>query len=409
VTSPSPRRLKFLFAALYFSEGAPIGFLWWALPPQLRARGVPVEDVTALTAALALPWGFKFLWAPLVDMARGARFGRRAWITAAQLVMAASLVPLLFVDPVADFHAVFWLLLVHAFAAATQDVAVDAYAISVCPPEQRGSLNAWMQTGMLAGRFLFSGGVLIAASRLDSRAGVAGLIAAVAVSLIVLRVLAPPAPTPPSGPGGRRIRAFARDLAEVGRRRSTWLALAFALVGGTGFEAAGALAGSYLVDRGLASEQIGLFYTLIVPAMILGALAGGRWSDRAGHARAAAGAVGVVASALLVFAGADAWGIGGVVVPVAALVLVYLAIGMFTATSYALFMSLTRTSLGATQFSTYMGATNLCESWSGWVGGRLAGRFGYAAAVAVLALVSLITVPALRARSLVRDSSSRYP
>ena len=73
-----------LFAALYFLEGAPIGFLWWALPPALRAGGRPVDEIAALLAVLALPWALKVLWAPLVDVLRGSRWTERGWITAAQ-------------------------------------------------------------------------------------------------------------------------------------------------------------------------------------------------------------------------------------------------------------------------------------------------------------------------------------
>ncbi len=59
----TPTRRKVLFAALYLSEGAPIGFIWWALPTRLRMAGVTVEQITLLTAVLVLPWAFKFLWA----------------------------------------------------------------------------------------------------------------------------------------------------------------------------------------------------------------------------------------------------------------------------------------------------------------------------------------------------------
>ena len=60
------------FAALYLSEGAPIGFLWFA--------GVSVGSITALTSLLVLPWTLKFLWAPLVDVLRPRRGGRRTWV-----------------------------------------------------------------------------------------------------------------------------------------------------------------------------------------------------------------------------------------------------------------------------------------------------------------------------------------
>ena len=39
-----------MFAALYFCEGAPIGYLWWTLPVLLRTRGVASERITTVVA-----------------------------------------------------------------------------------------------------------------------------------------------------------------------------------------------------------------------------------------------------------------------------------------------------------------------------------------------------------------------
>ena len=49
----------------------------------------------------------------------------------------------------------------HALAASTQDVAIDALAIGAVPPQTRGRLNGAMQAGMLTGRSVFGGGMLI--------------------------------------------------------------------------------------------------------------------------------------------------------------------------------------------------------------------------------------------------------
>jgi MFS family permease len=74
----------------------------------------------------------------------------------------------------------------------------------------------------------------------------------------------------------------------------------------------------------------------------------------------------------------------------------YLGIGFFTASSYALFMDMTDVHLGATQFSAYMGVTNACEMWSALAVGQLVGGFGYAIAFAVMAAVSFAALPVLK-------------
>lgn len=91
----TPRGRRLLFLGLYFVEGAPIGFLWWALPTVIREAGGDVAQIGGLLSLLVLPWGLKFLWAPLVDVLRGPRCGFRSWIVAAQLAMTLSLLPLL--------------------------------------------------------------------------------------------------------------------------------------------------------------------------------------------------------------------------------------------------------------------------------------------------------------------------
>lgn len=384
-----PRGRRLVFAALYLSEGGPIGFLWWALPTLLRLQGVAIERITALTAAITLPWTLKFLAAPLVDLVRSPRFGHRAWILAAQAVMGLTLLPLAWLDLGADFGLVFALLLAHASAAAMQDVAIDAWVIARTPEDEHGRVNGWMQAGMLLGRWAFGSGVLL----LSPHAGRAPVILALvglvwSSSLLVLLSREVEAPAR----GRDRLQQFGAALREVGRSRVTWLGLAFALTAGAGFEAVGALAGPFLVDAGAGEERVGLFYSLSVVAMLAGALLGGRWSDRFGHVRVAgAGLLGLALSIACVSLLADR--------PVGvflALVATYAGIGVFTAASYALFMDSTDRRLGATQFSTYMAATNACEAWAGFSVGRLVAPLGFAGAFLVMALLSLVALAPLR-------------
>jgi MFS transporter, PAT family, beta-lactamase induction signal transducer AmpG len=142
-------RRKILFSLLYLGEGAPIGFIWWTLPTLWKDAGMGVPEITAFTSVVIFPWIFKFIWSPLIDVFRNEKWNFKAWILGAQSMMILSLLPLLFMDfsPV-----IFPFLFIHAIAASTQDAAIDAYAISVTPKEELGSVNGWMQFGMLAGR-----------------------------------------------------------------------------------------------------------------------------------------------------------------------------------------------------------------------------------------------------------------
>ncbi|MBL7961679.1 hypothetical protein JNL27_15705, partial [bacterium] len=119
----------FIAFAYYFAEGAPIGFIWWTMPTLMRQHGVEINTITAFTAILTLPWVFKFLWAPLVDVLRSPRFGFTHFITWSQLLMCLTLLPLLFIPLEGNVMGWGVFLFLHSLSAATQDVSVDAMVI----------------------------------------------------------------------------------------------------------------------------------------------------------------------------------------------------------------------------------------------------------------------------------------
>ena len=406
-----PRAHLILFTVLYAAEGAPIGFIWWALPTLLRTAGVSVEQITTLTALVLLPWIFKFAWAPLVDTLRTRWFGFRSWIVIAQLMMGGSLMPLVWLDPVTHFDTWRLLLLLHAFSAATQDVAVDALAINTAPAQERGLLNGCMQAGMLSGRSLFGGGALLVFAGFGHDWVLILLVGWIWITLAAVLFIR--VPEPELDPHARL--AFARTLVHALREPRTWMGLAFAATSAAAFEATGQLAGPFLVDRGVGAATIGVFFGIaVVAAMLAGGLIGGALSDRWGRTRSVAIFLCGFVSMVLLLAAVDATQAGRASLLLALLFGMYFFVGLFTAASYAMFMDLTDPRLGGTQFSTYMAATNACESWSVWTGGRIAGAAGYPTAFMVLSAASLLSLPILRllhgtqrGRARVADRSGR--
>ncbi|TVQ48332.1 MAG: hypothetical protein EA371_06630 [Gammaproteobacteria bacterium] len=368
------------------------------MPTRLREAGVPVGTIALLTSVIILPWAFKFLWAPLVDVLRGQRWGRRAWIVAAQLLMGLTLLPLAFVDWQMSLGLLFVLLLVHAFAAATQDVAIDAWAISVTPRAQLGALNGWMQVGMLSGRWLFGAGFLLVAHVVADTVAVLAMIAVIWVTTVVV-LLASEADDYATGerrPGvGERWQKFFTTLRTAFRSADTWLGILLALLAFAGFKAVGDIAGPFMVDRGLSSAGVGRFFTGALVAMIVGALLGGWLADRFGAQRAVGALVVLAAGVVFATSAAAVVTVGGHALVIAGLLGVYLCAGLLTAAAYALFMRLTDPRLGATQFSAYMGAINGCEAWAGFTAGQLAERFDYPVGFVVVAAVSLLALPLL--------------
>jgi PAT family beta-lactamase induction signal transducer AmpG len=375
-----------LFTFLYASEGAPIGFIWWALPTLLRTEGVKVDTITSLTAVLVLPWVFKFLWAPLVDTYRSERWGLKQWIIISQLLMGLSLIPVLYINPVEHFNLFAGLILIHAFFAATQDVSIDALAINYVPHDERGKINGFMQAGMLTGRSIFGGGTILLVELIGWSYVIILMIIFIWSSLaLVLFIKEDKTKTKNS------LNDFINTFSKAFKKKNTWLGVAFALISAASFEAAGALMGPFLVDKNVSRELIGLFFGIFaIAAMAAGGIAGGKISDKIGRIKSLKiFLAGVSVTIILLILHGETL---NVALLISHLTLLYFFIGLFTSVSYAFFMDLTDPKIGGTQFSTYMAATNGCESWTGWAGGEITQKYSYAIAFIFMSAVSLLSL-----------------
>ncbi|MCA9176650.1 MAG: MFS transporter [Planctomycetales bacterium] len=399
----NPIRKRILFSSLYFSEGAPIGYLWLALPTRLRDSGLPVEQITWLTAVLVLPWTFKFLWAPLVDAFHGTRWTLRHWIVVSQILMGATLLPLLWLDPISQFSGMAACLILHAFVAATQDVSIDAWCIATTDIGERGRLNGWMQAGMLLGRACMGGGALVLSTYIGDRSVVLVLIALIWCSMLMVIVHArSPAPQPPPLGGSQSPIDASMGEGEPRRSirwrpaRSTWFALAFAATGAAVFKSLEVVYGPFLIDRGIKKQTIGWFSMgPMIGSMIIGSLLGGWLADRWGRRHCVAGSLLFI---VLAVAGLALTDLSGQATPASLLVWLAaaaLGIGMFTSSSYAMYMDLAEPATAATQFSAFMGATNGCESWSSYAAGQLIKTRGYPSALLWMCAASIVSLPIL--------------
>ena len=389
----SGRRL--IAFGFYFAEGAPIGFIWWALPTLLRQKGVEISTITSLTALFTLPWVFKFLWAPLIDVFRSSRFGYTKIIAWSQLLMCLTLLPLLFIPM--EGNLMWWgiLLFSHSLCAATQDVTVDALVINVVAKQEKGMLNGFMQAGMLAGRSLFGGAALIFIPIIGLTSTVAVMTASILGIMLLLLFIEEPAAV--SGEK-TQLKNFNKNLIETFQEKQTWYTIFFALTAAAAFEAAGGMSGAFLIDKKMDMESIGFFFAVpVIGAMILGGFVGGFLSDIMSRKKSIIFfLIGFVFLIALVSVNNSINPHAPHFMWIALFTGMYFFTGMFTSSSYALFMDVTNPKLAATEFSTFMAATNGCESWAVWSAGILAASQGYSVAFLAMCLVSLLSLFFLR-------------
>ncbi|GAB4019237.1 MFS transporter [Spirosoma migulaei] len=119
------------------------------------------KTVATFGAVISLPWGFKFLWGPVLDRFQQSNMGRRRpWILLAQFAVFGVSVAMLFVkDPLAEFNTLIIVFTLQSVFMSLQDVSVDATAIAVVPPVERGRLNAFMKAGASSGQAIGAAGL----------------------------------------------------------------------------------------------------------------------------------------------------------------------------------------------------------------------------------------------------------
>lgn len=421
----STRRGRFFtFFALYFSEGLPQGFTAVAMATWMRRAGVSPEHIGYFTAALYLPWGWKWTMGPLVDLVFPARIGRsRFWIVTAQILMIVTLLVLIRMDAAASIELAISLVILHNVFAALQDVAIDALACKVLLPEERGTANGLMFAAAYLGNATGGAGVLLLS-------GVVGINASMGVSPILLASillgisiwLKEPAATAvelqrPRERLSMRLLQYLRDIrtAFFGSRRSV-LILIFALLPGGAMALSLALQSSLAVELGFSDGEIGRLGLFSAILSAGGCVIGGMLSDRFGRRLTiglymASTALPTIALGLYMSKAEWIMPIAmdqpNRMVPPAWLIQAYWVTslcysflqGLLYGTRTALFMDICNPAVAATQFTAYMSILNLVTAYSAAWQGRVITGWGYPAVLfidAAFGCLCIVVLPYLK-------------
>lgn len=154
-----------LLLFLYVLQGIPLG-LGSAVPLLLQNRHVSYKE-QALFSFVTWPFSVKLLWAPIVDSLYSSRFGRRkSWLVPTQYAIGLSFfwlsshVRFLLGDEEGSSDAEPNVLLLTViflslnFLAATQDIAVDGWALTMLSRRHVGYASTCNSVGQTAGYFL---------------------------------------------------------------------------------------------------------------------------------------------------------------------------------------------------------------------------------------------------------------
>jgi len=253
---------------LSFSSGLPLGLVWIAIPDWMRTAGVDIRIIGLITLAQA-PWTFKILWSPFMDRYRPPFGGRRrGWAILMQVALFALG---LWLAGLGHRPEAPWVVAALAFAmavaAASQDIAIDAYAVDVLRKEEQG-IAVGARIAVYRAAMYIAGGTSITLAGQYSWPVVNAGLACLYLPMILVTWKAPEPPPVEHEPASIREAVWYPFLGFLARDRALQI-LAFVFFYKFADNLGQALLRPFLVDmgysdfdRGIALATVGLFATL---------------------------------------------------------------------------------------------------------------------------------------------------
>ncbi len=388
----------------------------------MRRQGVGPAAIGVFVGTLYLPWSWKWLIGPFVDVFYSDRLGRRRmWIVAMQVLMVAMLLASMPIDYTAEIKLFTLLIMILNVFSATQDVAIDALACGVLKEEERGLANGLMFGGAYVGQAIGGAGVLFLTRYVGFNATfffVAACILTVTF-FVSLGLREPKTGAQPRG-GESWFRAAIVEIrgycAQAVRAffgtRAARAGLIFALLPAGAYSLSLALQSNVAVELGLSDSKIALLALVSTIVSAVGCVVGGFLSDRFGRTRMLA--LYLLGTSVVTVYLAIAMHRHGWIMPISprmpdrpvpphALIIsfwlaniVYSVFqGLMYGTRTALFMDICTRTVAATQFTAYMALLNLVIWYSAIWQGRVIEAWGYAATLMLDAGAGLLCISLL--------------
>ncbi len=181
---------------LGFSAGLPFLLIFSTLSTWLREAGISRTEI-GFFSWVGLTFSIKVLWAPVIDRlplpGLTRLLGRRrSWMLVAQLGIAAGLLGIALTEPGQHVFRVAGFALLVAFAAATQDISIDAYRIEAAAKEFQGAMAATYQLGYRIALLAAGAGALYIADFISWQAAYSAMAATTLVGMVTVMVIREP-------------------------------------------------------------------------------------------------------------------------------------------------------------------------------------------------------------------------
>ena len=290
------RKNLLLLVLLYFLQGIPLGLAGGSVPLLLKPH-LSYSQIGVFSLA-SYPYSLKLLWSPIIDAVWHPKVGRRkSWLIPTQLLSGMGMIILsYYVEEMllsagdaggSSLWAFAWYWFVLVFMAATQDIAVDGWALTLLSRESLPYASTAHVVGLTAGQFVsFTLFLALNSSEFANtwirpRPGDNGLISLSGflnfwgwIFLIFTTCLAIFKPEARNIAGDGPLKVY-RSILDILRLRNIQILVAVHLLARLGFEVNDAATNLKLIDLGLHQDDIALLVLIDFPFEIAtGYLAG---------------------------------------------------------------------------------------------------------------------------------------
>jgi MFS transporter, PAT family, beta-lactamase induction signal transducer AmpG len=270
-----PKMAVLLF--LGFSSGLPLYLTSKTLQAWMTTAKVDLTTI-GLFSLVALPYSFKFVWAPVMDRFIPPFLGRRrGWVLITQILLLLAIAAMSLHDPRQGLRMLAVNAIAIAFFSASQDISLDAYRTDVLENREMGAGAAVFVLGYRIAMITSGALAFFLADRLSWPTTY--LILSTLILVGVVTTFLAPEPVlndaPPKSIAEAVVLPFADFFQRAGILRAL-LVLLFIVVYKYSDSLAGSMTTPFLLQAGFSETEVGaVFLGAGVIATILGVLAGG--------------------------------------------------------------------------------------------------------------------------------------
>lgn len=382
------RRKLAIIAGIYLIEGFPMGMAADVWPIYLRTHGASLSEIGRV-AGLSIAWTLKFLWSPPIG-----RFGiYRYWIASALVAMSLALLAIGSATPQPMSGFLLTAFAIYCLASATQDIAIDAYAIGLTARGEEGPINSMKASAYRIGALLSGAALLYLPKQIGWRATFH--VASALTILMFVSTLRLPA----ASSGNTSWPAMAYAFQRWGRRPALLTMLGFVFLYRLGDLSMGPMIKPLWVDRGYTPDRIAdITVALGTLLIIAGATVGGFVMQRIGMRRALLVLGACALGSNFVYAAAAAFPQSGTLGLVTASAFESFSAGLGSMAFMSFLMRICDKEHAAVQYA-FLTALASSGRILNFVSGNLAEAMGYSAyfvLTGVIALPSLVLIAQLQ-------------